>query len=472
MDRYINFSKKVVGLIIISCFCMSSVQPVQAQFSEYERLAFQKNSPNIYIDVFSLPGDSENSLKLTTIFHISNNFLSFRKNRNLPDNQSFFSTSKLNIEVFKAPEKGLRPTKQVDVDGLTSVGRATWSDTAYAATYEQTQAPNQGLNGSMQVEVEPGYYTYLLQLNQDQSKHTRNSSTRNIHVPSYNKQHRNNIINVKKIDDADNPSKLTLFNMGNNITYAEDFYAFIHMPGYDESTTYSLEIDRIKTDKDDTTQINQVLKQDISASSIHQNVHPKMSSTKNEIALKLNKKEGAYTYALVKIPNKKFPNAMYRMSVKGKNNEKPIAQSTFQSYWSEIPTSLLSLDIAIDMLRFITDKNTIDKIDDGSDRARERKFREFWKEKDPTPDTEFNELQTEYYNRIDYAYDNFGSENILGFNSDRGKVYINYGPPNDTKRTFPTDDATTEVWIYNNQRFIFKATSGFGDFKLVSKNTK
>ena len=470
MKRIASVPTKAVSLAAGLFFILAVLQPLSAQVSEYQRLAFQKEQPAIYLDVLPLPGDDGTSLQLTTIFRISNNFLPFRKLDDSSRNDEFFSTSKLNIEVFKSPRKGLKPDKQIDVEGLQSVGRSTWSDTAYAATYERTQSNTLGLNGAMQVQVQPGNYTYLMQLNQDQSKNTRNSRTRNIHLSPYNKQKSGNIILGSKIDNPENPSQINLINRGNNVIYGEDFYALIHIPNYEEGAGYQLQIDRVERSKDDTTQIGQVLNQKITTADIHQNIQPKLANNGDELSLDLkSNKNAGHTYALLRIPNKKFPNSTYRLQVTAEGASQPTASGIFQSYWSDIPTSLLSLDVAIDMLRFITDDETIDKIDDGSDRERERKFREFWKQKDPTPDTEFNELQAEYYSRIDYTYENFGSQNTLGFNTDRGRIYINYGPPNDTKRTFPTDGATTEVWTYDNRKFVFKATSGFGDFKLVSK---
>jgi GWxTD domain-containing protein len=113
----------------------------------------------------------------------------------------------------------------------------------------------------------------------------------------------------------------------------------------------------------------------------------------------------------------------------------------------------------------------LERIDSGSDAEKERKFRQFWAQRDPTPDTEFNELMSEYYERIDYAYREFSSMQEPGYESDRGQAYILYGPPTDVERRFPTNAPTREVWEYPNRTLIFEATSGFGDFRLVSEST-
>src|ERR1700731_4780232 len=51
----------------------------------------------------------------------------------------------------------------------------------------------------------------------------------------------------------------------------------------------------------------------------------------------------------------------------------------------------------------------------------------FWQRRDPTPDTEENEYKEEHYRRIAYANEHFAA-GIPGWKSDRGRIYIMYGP--------------------------------------------
>jgi len=52
----------------------------------------------------------------------------------------------------------------------------------------------------------------------------------------------------------------------------------------------------------------------------------------------------------------------------------------------------------------------------------------FWSRRDPTPDTYDNEYKDEHYRRIAYANDHFSAD-APGWSSDRGRIYIRYGPP-------------------------------------------
>ncbi len=62
-----------------------------------------------------------------------------------------------------------------------------------------------------------------------------------------------------------------------------------------------------------------------------------------------------------------------------------------------------------------------------TDEEREQFIEQFWLRRDPTPDTVENEFKEEHYRRIAYANDHYAS-GIPGWKSDRGRIYIMYGP--------------------------------------------
>jgi GWxTD domain-containing protein len=59
---------------------------------------------------------------------------------------------------------------------------------------------------------------------------------------------------------------------------------------------------------------------------------------------------------------------------------------------------------------------------------REQFIEAFWQRRDPTPDTVENEFKEEHYRRIAYANERFSS-GIPGWRTDRGRMYIMWGPP-------------------------------------------
>jgi GWxTD domain-containing protein len=62
-----------------------------------------------------------------------------------------------------------------------------------------------------------------------------------------------------------------------------------------------------------------------------------------------------------------------------------------------------------------------------NDEERDAFIENFWGRRDPTPDTVENEFKEEHYRRIEYANEHFAA-GIPGWKSDRGRIYIMYGP--------------------------------------------
>src|ERR1700686_172272 len=67
-----------------------------------------------------------------------------------------------------------------------------------------------------------------------------------------------------------------------------------------------------------------------------------------------------------------------------------------------------------------------------TDDERERFIEEFWRRRDPDPDTDVNEFREEYYERIAYANEHYAS-GIPGWKTDRGRIYITWGKPDEVE---------------------------------------
>jgi len=64
-----------------------------------------------------------------------------------------------------------------------------------------------------------------------------------------------------------------------------------------------------------------------------------------------------------------------------------------------------------------------------ADAQRDQFIESFWLRRDLTPGTLRNEFKEEHYRRIAYANDRFSCSRIPGWETDRGRIYIVYGPP-------------------------------------------
>ena len=90
------------------------------------------------------------------------------------------------------------------------------------------------------------------------------------------------------------------------------------------------------------------------------------------------------------------------------------------------------------------------------DSGRDDFIAEFWKRRDPDPDTERNEFRIEYEDRVAKAGALFHGEGRPGWQTDRGRIFILFGPPSE-RQTFPMDASgfCREVWYYGAFPVIF-----------------
>jgi GWxTD domain-containing protein len=105
------------------------------------------------------------------------------------------------------------------------------------------------------------------------------------------------------------------------------------------------------------------------------------------------------------------------------------------------------------------------------DSEKEKFKQEFWERRDPDPYTEENEFKEEYFNRIDQSNELFRIEGKPGWLTDRGRIFILFGPP--TFRDinplgFDRFGPCKEVWQYGNFPVVFVDENCLGRYRLVT----
>lgn len=105
---------------------------------------------------------------------------------------------------------------------------------------------------------------------------------------------------------------------------------------------------------------------------------------------------------------------------KNERREKSLKLETSDSY--------LKKWIREDALYIITDEEEQAFKRLTADEERYQFIEQFWLRRDPSPDSLQNEARDEHYRRIAYANERFSSGRP-GWRSDRGRIYITFGPP-------------------------------------------
>lgn len=124
----------------------------------------------------------------------------------------------------------------------------------------------------------------------------------------------------------------------------------------------------------------------------------------------------------------------------------------------------------LEALAYVAEINEVEAMRTRDEAEQAVRWEEFWRRRDPTPETARNEYQVEFFRRLRYAerqFVGFGP----GWRSDMGRAYIRYGPPDQVEqRPATSGQPALEIWFYNQpyRRLVFADREGFGRFTLLN----
>lgn len=153
-----------------------------------------------------------------------------------------------------------------------------------------------------------------------------------------------------------------------------------------------------------------------------------------------------------------------------------------RNYYSVRPPESMKQKVA-NFIRYIATGDEKDIVDSLETDADLNDFLlEFWQKRDPSPGTKANEFRNEYVRRFKFANSFLG-----GWQTDRGRVYILQGPPEEIVRDLVGNNyqGDVEIWIYdrsvsepempnmfmdvepNKVKFVFLDQMGFGVMEQI-----
>jgi GWxTD domain-containing protein len=104
----------------------------------------------------------------------------------------------------------------------------------------------------------------------------------------------------------------------------------------------------------------------------------------------------------------------------------------------------------LSLVRYIITSKEYDEYTNLPVQEREQFIENFWKRRDPDPDTEENEFKELYFTRLEEAEEIFGGGGE-GYLTDRGMIYVLFGPPDYVSRSRVSTDrghGLLEQWFY------------------------
>lgn len=167
-----------------------------------------------------------------------------------------------------------------------------------------------------------------------------------------------------------------------------------------------------------------------------------------------------------------------RLTVKSATKKEATAEASFQVQVSA------NLDYAArfagnkamlyEPLRYVVKNAEYKRMAEAGEAARDSLIAEFWRQRDPEPDTPANKLREEFYRRVAFADMRFAAvgSGKAGWETDRGRIYIKYGPPKEVHHQMAEQGSPPyEIWFYPDLDlyFVFRDKTGSGDFELVNR---
>ncbi len=138
--------------------------------------------------------------------------------------------------------------------------------------------------------------------------------------------------------------------------------------------------------------------------------------------------------------------------------------------WAQRPTSQRALNDYIEPMRLIMNSKEWKELKKASPEEQRRVLTEFWSRRNPAPEVASNLLEEEFYWRVSEANSRFSWGKGEGWESDRGRVYIIHGTPDNIARRYDQRyGRSLEVWRYESpvREFVFYDEHGDGRYVLI-----
>jgi GWxTD domain-containing protein len=193
-----------------------------------------------------------------------------------------------------------------------------------------------------------------------------------------------------------------------------------------------------------------------------------ISKCKNNLVVQLDDKSIPTKNFVIRNVNRSLREGRVQLNVKLNDDKSEEFKS--EVVWIDKPFSLRNPEMAIELLSYIENDSIIYRMLEADETTYPKVLGDYWTSFDPTPETSYNQLMTEYYKRIDHAAREFrglGKDN--GIKTDRGMIYIRFGEPDAVERSSNTQGQVVETWIYKNpeRKFVFVDKRGIGNFTLI-----
>jgi GWxTD domain-containing protein len=182
---------------------------------------------------------------------------------------------------------------------------------------------------------------------------------------------------------------------------------------------------------------------------------------------------GELATALLAVPVSNLGAGQLTLAVSAIGSSDTVRTPLFVSFGEE--WAMTSFTDMLSYLRFFATPEELTALRSASPERRATAWVAFWRSTDPVPTTPENEALRDYFGRVRIANDRFGEEGTQGWLTDRGRVLLTLGEPDEL---FEQDEVSirqrgrSQIWVYDRHqvRLVFVDQTGFGRWRLTASS--
>ncbi len=417
-------------LLAVVLLFFGGLVPVAAQV-EVSGVTPERGVPSLFIDAVSFAAQNGPNGRLDVFVQVGYENLSFVKQAELYD-----AAYEMTLSLFDSSN--------------VLLNEKLWTENVKGVPFERSASPNAFSYTQRSFQVPRGKYSLRVVL-RDKESGSSYTLTKPVTVPDFGAGdfRLSDILMLSRVSSAGEKRSIVP-NISANVGAIPDAFS-VYLEVYNtrglDSVRFTMDIAARKSEKKVTA----------------------------DTVAALKRGRGEY---ILQVPHGTLPLGDYELTISARlpgapkeGEEHILARSSrsINARWYGLPRSIQDLDMAIEQLKYIAKDDDISPLKDATTAdAKMAAFMEFWKRRDPNPNTPRNERMEEYYARVDYANKHF-SHYTAGWRTDMGMVYIMFGAPNNVDRhPFDVDSKPYEIWAYYdlNYSFVFVDQTGFGDYRL------
>jgi GWxTD domain-containing protein len=431
---------RLISFVIYAALMASEVLIAQPK-SIVDKTIFIDYGDRFYADAYVVPTTSPDTAQVFVMFRMANDFLSFTQ---VTDRFDIGGNFKADMAVSAEVRDTLSVIRQ----------RLRWAGVAYTNTFEETHNKNLFHYGWFSFNVGSGTYDITLEILAQRESNQKRITIRGVSFTPKRPLRQLTPPLFVEPEFREDVELLKPYIFTGNVPFGSTDARALILLSDSVPVDYDFTIKQIAWEGRD---IRWWLVSDIIGTTTSSKTRfPRLSSLATTEAPYLEIHEEADSklpVALVEIPvplTALVPGKYEIILVRSGTTD--TIRIPFRIVWELMPLSLRNIDYAINSMKFIVTEDILDSLDEGSDADRRERLMGWWRMQDPTETTTYNERMAEYFKRLDQAFFAFSTiQEPDGAQSERGKVYVLYGPPTEISKNLKAEGESLEIWRYSNK---------------------